>query len=284
MEAIDIGYRLFDCAYSYQNELQIGQGIRAKIEDGTVKREELTIVSKVWNTFHSQSAVYESCQKALQVFGLTYIDIYLIHWPMGFKENKDQIIPIEKGNVLFSDIDYLETWRGMENCFRNGLVKAIGVSNFNQEQLSRLIDKCFILPTINQIECNPHMNQSALRAFCKDFGIVIMAYAPLERGLKIQFGKIPSLFEEPILKQLQRKYKKTLCQIIIRYLIQLGTIPIPKTINKRRLKENINVFNFNLTRIDMEKIDTLNHNIRHYLFLEAEQHQHYPFDIYWNRQ
>lgn len=149
--AIDIGYRHFDCAWVYGNEKEIGEGIRDKIADGTVKRKDLFITTKLWNTFHDQEKVVPTCKESLKNFGFDYIDLYLIHWPCA---QKDVGLFDWKGpfdHAVNVEYDFILTWRGMEECVKLGLAKSIGLSNFNSRQVQRVIDYAEIKPVINQV-------------------------------------------------------------------------------------------------------------------------------------
>lgn len=178
--AIDAGYRHIDCAHVYGNEKEVGEAIRAKIAEGFVKREDLWITSKLWNTFHSPEKVEPALKKTLSDLGLEYLDLYLIHWPMGFKEDGD-LFPMnaDGDKLLFSDVDYVDTWKGMEGVQKKGLTKSIGLSNFNSEQIDRVLKAATVKPVTNQVECHPYLNQKKLAAFCKERGIVLTAYSPL---------------------------------------------------------------------------------------------------------
>merc|ERR1711911_196486 len=145
------GYRHLDCALAYQNEHEVGAAIKEKIADGTVSRKDLFITSKLWNTFHSFAAVEQGLRMSLKNLDLEYLDLYLIHWPMGYQENTVLFPKDENGKFIYHDADFLETWKGMEHCVNLGLVKSIGVSNFNIQQLKRVIDNSSIKPVTNQV-------------------------------------------------------------------------------------------------------------------------------------
>ncbi|KAJ8936536.1 hypothetical protein NQ314_012276 [Rhamnusium bicolor] len=148
--AIGIGYRHVDCAWFYKNEREVGVGIKARLDEGVLKREDLFIVTKLWNNFHDKKSVVPKLRESLEFLQLEYIDLFLIHWPFGFKETADNL-PTD-GAASYSDVDYLETWEGMEECVNLELTKSIGVSNFNKEQIDRLVKNCTIKPVVNQIE------------------------------------------------------------------------------------------------------------------------------------
>lgn len=152
-DAIDIGYRHIDCAMLYGNEKEIGYAIKQKIEDGTVKREELFIVTKLWNTFHEKEKVIPTCKKSLENFGLDYLDLYLIHWPVAQKTLGELNAKYPFSNAIGIDYDYVNTWKGMEECVKLGLTKSIGLSNFNSKQVQRIYENSTIKPVMNQVSC-----------------------------------------------------------------------------------------------------------------------------------
>lgn len=146
-----MGYRHFDCAMLYGNEQEIGEAINEKIADGSVERKDLFIVTKLWNTFHEIDQVVPTCKKSLQNFGLDYLDLYLIHWPVAQKTDKELNIQLPFKDPLPYDYDYVDTWKGMEQCVLLGLTKSIGLSNFNSKQVQRVLDNAAIKPVMNQV-------------------------------------------------------------------------------------------------------------------------------------
>lgn len=149
--AIEAGYRHLDCAYAYDNEHEVGRAISEVLQSGLVKREELFVTTKCWNTHHSRNKVPECLQQSLNDLKLDYVDLYLIHWPMGFQEGGEKFPKDANGEFLVSDVDYLDTWKGMEDQVRNGKVKSIGLSNFNSEQIDRVIQNAEIKPVVLQV-------------------------------------------------------------------------------------------------------------------------------------
>ncbi|KAJ8973418.1 hypothetical protein NQ317_016701 [Molorchus minor] len=273
-DAIDAGYRHFDCAWLYGNEVEVGNALREKINEGTVKREDLFIVSKLWNNFHAKEKVVPMIKETLNNFQMDYIDLYLIHWPFGFKVKKycyiiyreladetASLVPVGEGEDAFSDTDYVETWKGMEECVNLGLTKSIGLSNFNAEQIDRVLKKCKIKPVCNQVEVNPNLNQKKLIDFCRQRqrDIVIVGYCPLGRS---EYAGTPGFPDptiyDPKVAEIAKKYNKTPAQVVLNYLISLGISVIPKSVTKSRIIENIDVFDFKLDPGDVSYLDSCN--------------------------
>ncbi|KAK4323142.1 hypothetical protein Pmani_006143 [Petrolisthes manimaculis] len=278
-DAIACGYRHLDCALVYGNEAEVGVAIKAKIEDGTVKREDLFITSKLWNTFHSKSLVVPTLKESLTNLGLDYLDLYLIHWPMGYKENAELFPKDDKGKFLFTDVDYLDTWSGMEDAVAQGLTKSIGVSNYNSEQIQRTLDNCKIKPVTNQIECHPYLNQKKLIDWCRTKNIYITAYSPLgSPDRPWAKPEDPLLLEEPKLVAIAEKYKRTPAQIAIRYQVQRDVIVIPKSVTKSRIESNLQVFDFKLSSEDMKTIDSFDCNGRALHLDWVKEHKYWPFN------
>lgn len=278
-DAIDVGYRLIDCAYAYGNEKEVGDAIQAKIQAGVIKREDIFVTSKLWNTFHTKDRVLKGIKETLANLQLDYVDLYLIHWPMGFKEGDDMFPRGEDGQIIFSEADFMDTWKAMEELPGLGLAKTIGVSNFNKDQLQRVLDNGKIVPAVNQVECHPYFNQVKLFEFCKSKGIVLNGYSPF--GSPDRPWAKPDdvkLLDDPKLREVGAKYGKSTAQVILRWLVQRGIIAIPKTVSKNRLAENLNVFDFTLSPEDMEYVNTFSRPDGRVCHLEwNKHHKYYPF-------
>jgi len=281
--AIDVGYRHIDCAMLYGNEKEIGEAIRSKIDDGTVKREELFIVTKLWNTFHEQEKVVPTCKKSVENFGLDYLDLYLVHWPVAQKITKGELnIHLPFTDAVGIDYDYINTWKGMEECVQLGLTKSIGLSNFNSKQVQRVLDNSTIKPVMNQIEVSPNLNQKKLIKFCTERGVRITAYSPFGSPARpwAKPGDPVVRLDDPKFIEIGKKYGKTSSQVILRYCIDIGdgVIPIPKSSNKTRIEQNIDVFDFKLSEEDIAIIDTFNCDGRAVPAEELRGSPNYPFD------
>nr|XP_022326992.1 aldose reductase-related protein 1-like isoform X2 [Crassostrea virginica] len=277
--AIDSGYRSIDCALVYQNEDSVGQAIAEKISEGVVKREDLFVTTKLWDTHHNPANIRENFFKSLNKLKCGHVDLYLIHWPFGF-EDGDEWFPMGKdGKARFSDHDYLDVWKGMEKLVDEGLVKAIGLSNFNIGQTERVLQNCRIKPSNLQIEVHPYLSNKKLVDFCQANGISVTAYAPLGNPNRTWAGKDdPIVFEEPILKEIAERKNKSIAQVCLRFLLQRNIVVIPKSVTPKRIKENIDILDFELTEEEMKAIWSLDRGKRFYLESIAKGHKYYPFD------
>jgi len=277
-DAIDIGYRHIDCAHVYGNEAEVGAALTAKLKDGTVKREDIYVTSKLWNTMHRPDLVEPAIKTTLKDLGLQYLDLYLIHWPFALKED-GELFPVDaSGKTAFSEVDYLDTWKAMEGLVKKGLAKSIGISNFNKKQMERLLANCTIAPATNQIEVHPYLNQKKLIDFCQSKGVVVTAYSPLGSPDR-PWAKPgdPQLLEDKKIQEIAKTYGKTPAQVVIRYGIQRGLIVIPKSVTKSRIQENFNIWDFELSAADMAHLDTFDCNGRICPYNDAYDHKDHPF-------
>lgn len=231
--AIDSGYRLIDTAAIYGNEKGVGEAIKS----ASVPREELFITTKLWNADQGYKTALKAFDASLERLGLDYVDLYLIHWP---------VPALDK---------YIETWKAFEEIKASGRAKSIGVCNFPVQHLERLISETTITPAVNQIELHPRLQQRDLRDFCAQHDIHIESWSPIG-------GTGGDLLNDPTLQIIADKHKRTPAQVVIRWHLQLGLIVIPKSVHTERIKQNIDVFDFELDNDDMAKISALNTDTR----------------------
>ena len=227
-DAIDLGYRLIDTASSYQNEKAVGRAVKSC----DVPREKLFITTKAYIQQMGYEKTKQAFQESLDNLGLQYLDLYLIHMPFG---------------------DYYGSWKALEELYREGKVRAIGVCNFLPDRLLDLYYNAEITPQIDQIERHPHYQRKEDLEIMDELNVQPQAWAPFAEGLK-------GMFDEPILKEIAEKYDKTVAQIILRWNVQQGVIVIPKSVHRERMRENLDIWNFKLEDADMERIGSLDKN------------------------
>jgi len=242
--------------------------VRSKIRDGTIRREDIFITTKLWNTRHGQEEVVPALRESLENLGLDFVDLYLIHWPVSVDE---------QGNL--TSIDFTDTWKGMVEAQRLGLTRSIGVSNFNEAQLQKLLASSKVKPVVNQIEVNPNLVQKKLVTFCQERGIQIVAYSPLGSMVEGRRQSTPAApkLNDPTLSAMADKYKKSTVQIVLRYLLDRNLIPIPKSVTPIRIQQNIDVFDFSLTPEEIESIDNFDTGFRIIDALSWKDSPYYPF-------
>ena len=259
IEAIRIGYRHIDCAYIYRNEKEIGQALKDAMAAGLVKREDLFITSKLWNSDHAAERVEVALRKSLHDLQLDYLDLYLIHWPIAFK-TKHEMANDVSDLVSLDEIPLQVTWQAMEAQQFKGLIRHIGVSNFNIPKLKLLIDSASIKPEVNQVELHPYFQQYELIEFCKSNGILVTAYSPL--GSRHLMNGDAGLTQEKVILKIAEIHGATAAQVILAWGMQRGTIVIPKSVHVERINENYESINVSLSSNEMAEIDTLERNLR----------------------
>ncbi|XP_029999868.1 aldo-keto reductase family 1 member A1-A isoform X2 [Sphaeramia orbicularis] len=262
LAALDSGYRHIDCAAAYSNEQEVGEALALRLGKA-LRREEVFVTSKLWNTKHHPEDVEEACRTSLSDLGLSYLDLYLMHWPMAFQRGKELMPRREDGSVCYSDTHYRNTWKAMESLVDKGLVKAIGLSNFNARQIDDIISVARHKPVVNQVECHPYLSQQDLLAHCRSVGVAVTAYSPLGSGDRPWASPDePSLLEDPRLGAIAHKYQKTPAQVILRWHVQRAVVCIPKSVTPSRIQQNLQVFDFSLSDNDMILIESFNRNER----------------------
>jgi len=254
-DAIEIGYRHFDCAAIYGNEKEIGEVFADSIKKGTVKREDLFVTSKLWNTNHHPDNVEGACKKTLKDLQLDYLDLYLIHWPISWEftgyDLKPGVPKDDKGELKFSKVSIQQTWQAMEKLVDSGLAKSIGVSNFTHGQILDMLAYAKIVPAVNQIELHPYLNQKNVLITTNKLGVHTTSYTTLAQGKPLK---------DPVIISIAEKHKKTPTQIVLRWAHQYGISIIPKSVHKDRLAENMSIFDFELSNDEMSQIGALNKN------------------------
>ena len=249
-ESIKNGTRLIDTASKYQNEEEVGKGIKKAIEDNLVKREDLFIVTKCWIT--EKEDPEKALRSSLVKLQLDYVDLYLDHWPSG---------KCYGGKENFKLVSMKEMWPKMENLVEQGLTRSIGVSNYNVQNLLIILSFCKIKPVVNEVEFHPYLYQKDLKEYCDKVGIVLFAYNPLVKGsycknrhAEIMKEKQLDLVNEDIVKSLASKYDKTPGQIVLNWHVRLGVVPIPGTSNPERMKENLEAARFDMKEEDFKSL------------------------------
>jgi diketogulonate reductase-like aldo/keto reductase len=225
--ALDAGYRLIDTARLYDNEEGVGEAIR----DSGIDRGEIFVTTKVWNSDHGYDKTLRAFDASQQRLGLDVVDLYLVHWPTPQRDL------------------YVDTWRALERLLRDGRVRAIGVSNFTEAHLTRLLDAADVVPAINQVELHPGFAQESLREFHAQHGIVTESWSPLGRG--------HGLLDQEFVVEIAEAQGKTPAQVVLRWHLQLGCVVIPKSTRAERIRENIDVFDFELSGDEMEKLSSI---------------------------
>ncbi|XP_047099392.1 1,5-anhydro-D-fructose reductase-like [Schistocerca piceifrons] len=260
--ALEIGYRHIDTARRYNNEAQIGRTLKKWLDSGKIKREDLFIVTKLPLTGNRAECVEKHLKQSLHDLQLDYVDLYLIHHPVGFQ----YVDPKDNGEEMLLDMntDHVSLWKAMEGQVDAGRARSIGLSNFNARQVKRVWQSARIKPANLQVELHVYFQQSQLRAFCRALDITICGYIPLgapgQYKLKEHSGISKSFRDQitsPVVSQIAQKHEKTNAQVLLRYIIQLGVAAIPKSTNPDRLQQNFDVFDFELSAEDMDTLEQL---------------------------
>ncbi|KAH9216258.1 putative NAD(P)H-dependent D-xylose reductase xyl1 [Leptodontidium sp. 2 PMI_412] len=271
--AIKVGYRLFDGACDYGNETEAGEGVTRAIKEGLVKREDLFIVSKLWNSFHDGDQVEKICRKQLADWGIDYFDLYIVHFPVALKYVDPSVryppgwAVDGKDDVQTSNASIQETWQAMETVKEKGLAKSIGVSNFQGSLILDLLRYAKVRPATLQIEHHPYLVQPTLLALAKEQGIAVTAYSSFgpQSFIELEWQKAkdtPVLFEHPVIVAIAEKVKKTPAQVLLRWATQRGLAVIPKSNDPKRLLQNLEVTDFDIADEDLKAISGLDRHLR----------------------
>ncbi|MDT4050606.1 aldo/keto reductase, partial [Staphylococcus arlettae] len=226
--ALEVGYRAFDTAYLYDNEVALGRVLK----QSEIARDSLFITSKLWNDYQGFESTLKQFNQSLERLGTDYLDLYLIHWPCA------------------EDDLFIESYKALEQLYEEGKVRAIGVCNFTKEHLEKLMDATDIVPAVNQVEVHPYFNQQQLQDFCDDNDIAVTAWMPLMRNR--------GLLDDPVIVEIAKRYNKTPAQVVLRWHLAHNRLIIPKSKTPERIEENFNIFDFNLEVTDIAEIDALN--------------------------
>lgn len=273
-DAIEIGYRHLDGAADYGNEREVGEGIEKALSEGLCAREELWITSKLWNTYHRPEHVEAACRKTLADLGVDYLDLYLIHFPisLAFVDFETRYPPewffdpnAAEPKMKIDPVPLSATWRAMEDLQRKGLVKNIGVCNYNTALLHDLMAYAEIKPAMLQIESHPYLTQEALIRAATDYGIGVTAFSPLGALSYVALDMAEeneSVLKKDVVLAAAERLERSPAQVVLRWGIQRGTAVIPKTVNPDRLRENLALFDFELSDGEMDAISALNQNRR----------------------
>ncbi|CAG9530241.1 unnamed protein product [Cercopithifilaria johnstoni] len=286
--ALDAGYPLIDTAYVYRNEAVIGKVLQEYFASGKLKRKDIFITTKLPLMVHRPDEIEALVKKQLEHLHVDYFDLYLVHCPCPCKHRPGDMpdnykLLLEDGRVVPELIDHIETWSVLEKLYRAGILKAIGLSNFNEKQIQYVLDHATVKPHNLQVEAHLYWPQKELHEFCKKNNITMTSYATLGSPGRIAFNPDFSWptgepMKDPLVLQLAEKYKKSPAQVVLRHMTQRGISTIPKSINPDRILENFNIFDFKLTEEEIKQLDGVKTRVRLFLFDLLFDHPWYPFN------
>ncbi|OWF54596.1 Alcohol dehydrogenase [NADP(+)] [Mizuhopecten yessoensis] len=274
-KAIWLGYRHIDTAHSYNNESEIGEIIKARIESGSVKREDIFLTTKVPDVLHAPSDVLEGVEESRAKLKTKYLDLVLIHHPWTLRNESKADIMHTNSKGEFIHFNLQKTWRSLETCVKEGTVKSIGLSNFTIGQIQNILDGCSIMPANLQLECHAYLQQRSLYNFCEARGITLTAYSPIGapgRPERHRFSDQSVLLDDPALDSIARAHGKTKAQILLGWLIQKGFCVVPKSKSEKRLAENLDIFNFDLSKSELAQFKALDRGTRYFKFKNMTGH------------
>jgi alcohol dehydrogenase (NADP+) len=246
--ALEAGFRHFDCAERYGNEREVGEALQAGLAVGGIAREDLFVTTKLWNTNHRPERVEPAFEASLDRLGLNYLDLYLIHTPFAFQPGEEHDPRDQNGNVLYDrDVTLLDTWRAMESLVDRGRCRAVGVSDINLNMLLPIYESARIKPAVVQVESHPYLPETELLEFCREKGIVLLAFAPLGHGMR------PGPLEDPVISAIAARVGKTPAQVLLAWAIQRGTALLTNSRSADRAREN-----FNISALPEDAFDEIN--------------------------
>jgi alcohol dehydrogenase (NADP+) len=247
--ALEAGFRHFDCAERYLNEREVGQALQAGLTAGGIAREDIFVTTKLWNTNHRPERVQPAFDGSLDRLKLDYLDLYLIHTPFAFQPGEDHDPRDQNGNVLYDDgVTLLDTWRAMESLVDRGRCRAIGLSDIGLNGLLPIYESARIKPAVVQVEAHPYLPETELLNFCREKGIVLLAFAPLGHGMK------PGPLEDPVIAAIAAQVGKTPAQVLLAWAVQRGTALLTTSRTAERAREN-----FNISALPEDAFDKINH-------------------------
>ena len=263
--ALNNGYRHVDCAATYGNEAEIGNAFNSVFSEAKIKREDVWITSKLWNDSHQKEHVISALKKTLQDLQVSYLDLYLIHWPVAFKHGVS--FPSDDEDYLsLEEVPIIETWNELIKAREQGLVKHIGVSNFSEKKLNDLMSRTTENPELNQVELHPYLQQPDLVQFCKENGIHLTAYSPLgsgDRSAQMKAENEPSLMEDPVINKIAEKHNVSPAQVLIKWAVTRGTAVIPKSTSKDHIISNLKSEELKLDEADLKEIANIGREFRY---------------------
>jgi len=247
-DALEAGFRHFDCAERYRNEREVGTALQAGLAAGNIAREDIFVTTKLWNSNHRPGRVEPAFEASLDRLGLKYLDLYLIHTPFAFQPGDDQDPRDQNGSVIYDQgVTLLDTWKAMETLVDHGKCRAIGLSDIGLNELKPIYESARIKPAVVQVESHPYLPETELLEYCKERGIVLLAFAPLGHGMK------PGLLEDPVISAIAARVGKTPAQVLLAWAVQRGTALLTTPKSAARAREN-----FDISALPQDALDEIN--------------------------